>query len=109
MNTYLLFGLWFVSLMVAFNIGLSVQRHLFNKTINEVMERTKKELNDNTLFVYIEEIGLGETYKEFFAYEKGSNNFLASAPTMEDLVFKLQSSSTKKYIKCVNVHTGNAK
>ena len=109
MNTYLLFGLWFVSLMVAFNIGLSVQRYLFNKTINEVMKRIKKELNDNTLFIYIEEYVLGENYKEFFAYENESNKFLASAPTIEDLAVKLQSSSTKKYIKCVNVHTGNAK
>lgn len=109
MNTYLLFGLWFVSLVVSFNIGLSVQRYLFNKTIKEVMKQTKKELNDNTLFIYIEECGFDETDKEFFAYENESNKFLASAPTMEDLAFKLQSSSTKKYIKCVNVRTGNAK
>ena len=109
MNNYVLFGLWFISLVVAFNVGLMVQRYLFNKTINEVMKKAKKEMNDNTLFIYIEEIGLGETDKEFFAYENGSNNFLASAPTMEDLAFKLQSSSTKKYIKCVNVDTGNAK
>ena len=109
MNTYVLFGLWFVSLMVAFNVGLRVQRYLFNKTINGVMKKAKKELNDNTLFIYIEEIDLGETDKEFFAYENESNKFLASAPTMEDLALKLQSSSTKKFIKCVSVRTGNAK
>ena len=109
MNTYMLFGLWFVSLIVAFNIGLSVQRYLFDKTIDKVMKRTKKEMSDNTLFIYIEECGFGETDKEFFAYENESNKFLASAPTMEDLAFKLQSLSTKKYIKCVERLTGNAK